>query len=136
MVEENLERGVNYLYVVPSDCANLSALRDLMRAFQAETEGKAAGAVRILRVDAEATREDWRFIDHVLMMVGKETPPALPSSFSGVFPHDIKHCFEQIYRPGDLVRGEGDRVWIRTPPRRIRLFLDLLRRWEPHGTWE
>lgn len=137
MVEGNLERGVNYLYVVPSDCPNLLALRDLVRAFRMEIKDKdGAGTVQILRVVADAEdREDWRFIDHVLMMMDKDIRRG-PAPFSGIFLHDVKHCFEQIYRPGDLTNGEGERIWIRTPARRIRSYLDLLRRWEPSGSWE
>lgn len=131
MVEKNLMRGVSYLYVVPSTCRNLRALQKLVKGFESHTAGNPdAGTARIMCVPSDPDEEDWLFIDHVLMVLARV--PEAEESFSGMGPSEISHCFEQIFRPGEV--PEGYRVWIEAPHRKTRLYLDLLGRWEEGAT--
>lgn len=132
MVETNLKKGVDYLYVVPSNAENLTILQRQIENFKRENGDQPdLGGVHVMRVPRDQTVQEWRFIDHVLLRLTKTVDR---SSVGSIDLAGVDQCFEQVYRPGDIPGTE--RIWLKMPPRRLNLYLDLLARWEPISDWE
>jgi hypothetical protein len=135
MVRNNVQSGANYLYVVPADCDHLEELRELVASFWTEFRDQpGVGSVSIMCVQNQPTDLEWRFIDHILMII-RDTRIDSSEAFSSLLVPQIDRCFEQVYRPGDEA-STGNRIWLETPGRKKRLLLDLLRRWSSAAEWE
>jgi hypothetical protein len=128
MVRKNIDRGVNYVYVIPSDCENEQALIRFVEDIKKPQVSSAhLGTAVILKTPkTKTTKGQWKHIDHVMLFAHLDTLFKI-ERFTDIPLDRIDEGYEQLYRAND--QPFADYVWKSLSIREINYYKELLEEW-------
>ena len=147
-VARNLSRGINYIYVIPCDCANKDALLDFVSGIEQReppkpdkiTKSASAGTAIVMLTDCSRDDDRWRLVDYAWFVTREAFLPT-KGSIGKLIPDNLHYGYEQLYKGGDSlphghsVRLPNSRVWVPVSQRRQFLFIRLLKNWAGDAQW-
>jgi hypothetical protein len=139
VVRVNIERGVNYLYVISRDCRKREGLITFIQSIRTRG-GTSSGAINIMVVPINSTDSEWSLFDYALLVTKSHFGP-VKENIRRINVEDIHLGFEQLYRGNDVLSPDNRpatterRLWIDAPIRRQNILLDLICRWSAGAEW-
>ena len=128
IVKNNIARGINYIYIIPSICENERSLIRFVESINSHSASNSQrGTAKILKThDTKNTTHQWKRIDHVMLFAYGDDIPKI-ECFADIPLVQIDEGYEQLFRASDPPYGEF--AWKSLSIREIDYYKELLEEW-------
>jgi len=128
LVRGNINRGIDYIYVVPAICENERSLLRFVETINTHSKRSGnLGKAIVLRTRAtKNTTHQWKRIDHVMLLAHGDSGLKI-ERLTDIPLDQIDEGYEQLYRASS--QPYGDYVWKSLSIREVNYYKELLEEW-------
>jgi len=136
-VKVNIQRGINYLFIIPTDAHRRS---ELVRFARLICVPSSLGSISIMTAKVSSEDRMWMWFEGAILF-SRPNLTITQAALGQLEVENFRAAFEQLYKPADTVLPDetpaisGRHLWISMPHQDAGVYIDLLMEWSATAEW-